>query len=274
MAVQSLSSDFNATSPFAWMFQLFMDGQSEPESSKQHGLSTFSILENMLKALFGADDDPQSQPAPTSSRPATGGSTASGSHGFWDTLRGDFNSATSGVSNFFHGMAFDMRSAIGRLEGNAGSRPTGKCLACVEDAMTAGGLRFAGGKTINEVLPSRNGTHWAKDLAPVLEHDNRFDRVASGRGAHFDAGYTPQVGDTAVWTGGPYGHTQMFTGYDKNGKQVWVSDFKTSPNNWTGLADPDSHGSFEIFRQKPADGQVAANSSPKPARPAAAPQPG
>ena len=127
--------------------------------------------------------------------------------------------------------------------------------------MTEGGLRFQGGKTIRDVLPTHNGSHWAKDLAPVLAKDNRFDQVAVGTGSRFDAGYVPQVGDVAVWTGGKFGHTQMFTGYDKNGKQMWVSDFKTNPNNWTGLADPDSHGSFEIFRQKEADGQssLAAN---------------
>ena len=258
MAVQSLSNDFNAMSPFGWMLRLLMGGQSEHESSKSHNLSAFSILQNILGFLIGSDESDSPVHSPSQSRTAR----SSEHHSFWDTIKGEFNSATSGVNNFFHGMAFNLRSAVGTLEGNAGSRPTGQCLSCVEDAMTAGGLRFDGGKTIRDMMPSRGGSHWAKDLAPVLEHDGRFDKVAQGYGARFASSYTPQIGDTAVWTGGAFGHTQMFTGYDKIGNQTWVSDFKTRPSNWTGLADPDSHGQFEIFRQKPADGQVAMANSP------------
>jgi len=184
------------------------------------------------------------------------------------TVRNDFNAVTSGVSNFFKGAAFDVETAVSKLKNTCSSSPTGYCLAHVEDAMTAGGLRFSGGKTIDQVMPVRNGSHWAKDLAPVLENDGRFNEVTSGHGAQFASNYTPQVGDVAVWTGGPYGHTQIFSGYDKQGKQVWISDFKSSPGNWTGLRDPDSHGDFKIFRQKPADDPtVLASNQPKPAAP-------
>ena len=100
------------------------------------------------------------------------------------------------------------------------------------------------------LMPVRNGTHYAKDLAGVLGNDSRFKTVSTGYGAGFASNYTPKVGDIVVWEGGKYGHTQMFTGFDSRGNQKWVSDYATNGSNWTGLASPNSHGSFQIFRQK------------------------
>ena len=154
------------------------------------------------------------------------------------------------------GAAFDTTRASQRLIASCGSTPGGYCLAGVENALEAGGLNIV------SKMPNRNGSHWAKDLAPVLERDGRFDRVATGFGAQLNGKYEPKVGDVAVWTGGAFGHTQMFVGYDKTGHQVWMSDFKTNPMNWTGLLNPASHGEVEIFRQKPKDAPMMAQSGP------------
>ena len=187
------------------------------------------------------------------------------------TIKDDFNAVTTGVGNFFHGAAFDISKTIDKLKGACSAKSHGACLAKVEDALTAGGLRYAGGKTIDQVMPVRytaagTPTHWAKDLPQVLDNDPRFSKVATGYGATFNSSYTPQKGDVVAWTGGQFGHTQIFSGYDKDGKQVWISDYKSSPGNWTGLVDANSHGQFVIFRQKPADDPTAVTSAqPKPA---------
>jgi hypothetical protein len=149
------------------------------------------------------------------------------------------------------GKAFDCSKSLVALTGECRSKPGGACLHNVADALAAGGL------DVRCSLPNRGGSHWAKDLATVLQKDGRFNEVGHGHGARLDAGYEPKVGDVAVWTGGQFGHTQMFAGYDKTGHQVWMSDFKTNPQNWTGLKDAASHGDVHIYRQKSEPMQAA-----------------
>ena len=145
---------------------------------------------------------------------------------------------------------FDAAKARNKLIASCQDSPGGRCLAHVEPAMAAGGFNIV------SKMRDRHGTHWAKDLAPALKHDGRFSEVAHGHGAHLKGPYRPEVGDIAVWTGGRFGHTQMFIGWDKTGHQVWMSDFRTNPTNWTGLANPNSHGDVKIFRQKPKESPV------------------
>lgn len=156
----------------------------------------------------------------------------------FDPLR-QLPSTTEGV-----GVAFDSTKALATLTGECRAKAGGACLHNVADALAAGGL------DVRCNLPNRGGSHWAKDLASVLQRDGRFNEVGTGHGARLEAGYEPKIGDVAVWTGGRFGHTQMFAGYDKAGHQVWMSDFKTNPHNWTGLRDAASHGDVHIYRQK------------------------
>lgn len=256
MAGTDLSSDFNGqTDIFGGLFRMFTGGPS----SEGSGFNLFSSIGNFLKMifswLFGGSSSTQN-PSNTSSQtaPRTEARTNNTpSRSFTQTLRDGWNSATGAVSHFFHGAAFDVSRAVSKISGSCHSSPTGHCLASVERALDAGGLRFSGGRTLAEVMPVRNGTHYAKDLAGVLDNDSRFKTVSAGYGASFASNYTPKVGDIVVWKGGQYGHTQMFTGYDNRGNQKWISDFATNGSNWTGLRNPDSHGSFQIFRQRTTD---------------------
>lgn len=160
------------------------------------------------------------------------------------------------------GVAFDSSKALASLTGECHSKAGGACLHNVADALAAGGL------DVRCKLPNRGGSHWAKDLASVLQKDGRFNEVGFGHGARLDAGYEPKIGDVAVWTGGDFGHTQMFAGYDKTGHQVWMSDFKTNPQNWTGLKNAASHGDVHIYRQKsePMLASAQPNNSTAPAK--------
>jgi hypothetical protein len=268
MADQDLTNDFNSTTSFfSRLFHLFTGPASS--GTNADGNSLFSGIENLLKFLFSWLEPQSQQPAAPATTSAAATQSNTPPRTFMGRLRDGFSSAANGVSSFFHGAAFDMSKAIDKLKDECRSKPTGLCLAHVEDALTAGGLRYPGGKTIADVMPVRIGangrpTHWAKDLPQVLEKDPRFSEVASGYGAKFDASYKPQKGDVVAWTGGKYGHTQMCTGF-VDGKPIWISDFETNPGNWTGLANPDSHGEFKIFRQKTAaDPAVSANAQPKP----------
>jgi hypothetical protein len=294
-----LTDEFNGVSSFfSWLFRLFTSGFSSPEQSNPSanetgaGDSFFTGIENFLKFIVSgftskpdsASSTPETSTVHTSatstartsatstaSTPATSGNPPKT---FMGSVKDHFNAATNSVSKFFHGAAFNISKAIGTLQDDCRPKATGSCLAHVEQALTAGGLRYGGGKNIAQVMPVRytadgTPTHWAKDLPQVLNKDPRFSKVATGYGAKFDASYTPQKGDIVAWTGGRFGHTQMCTGF-VNGKPIWISDFKTNPNNWTGLANPDSHGEFKIFRQKPADDAtlVASNqpTTPQPPR--------
>jgi hypothetical protein len=266
MATRDLTADFNnTTSFFGRLFSLFTS-PSPAAGTKDNSFS--AGIENFLKFIFSTFGSDRT-PTPTPSTSHDNNTAQQPQRSFMGTLRDDFSSATSRVTNFFTGAAFDTKKAVSRLWNSCSSLPGGHCLASVENAMTAAGLRFSGGRTITDVMPVRNGTHYAKDLAPVLASDNRFQQVTTGYGANFSSTYTPQVGDIAVWSGSTYGHTQMFAGYDNKGAQVWISDFKTNGSNWTGLANPDSHGQFRIFRQKTEE--QMAMSAPRPQAPAPAP---
>jgi hypothetical protein len=116
----------------------------------------------------------------------------------FDPLR-QLPSTTDGV-----GVAFDSTKALASLTGDCRSKSGGACLHNVADALAAGGL------DVRCNLPNRGGSHWAKDLASVLQKDGRFNEVGSGHGARLESGYEPKIGDVAVWTGGRFGHTQMF----------------------------------------------------------------
>ena len=251
----SLTNDFNTnTDIFGGLFRMFTGGPSSGGNSIMDGIGNF------LKFLFSsfASTSPET---PVARNPETKQQVK---RGFLDTLKDDFSAATENVRSFFRPSAFDSSKAVNKLLNDSHSAPTGQCLGSVSRALNAAGLDF-NGQTLGQVMPVRGGTHYAKDLAPILASDNRFNCVADGYGASFNNGYTPQVGDIAVWTGAKYGHTQMFAGFDKQGQQVWVSDYKTNGQNWTGLRDPNSHGQFQIFRQKPADDvMVASNNTPSP----------
>ncbi len=274
MAGTDLSTSFNdQTDIFGSLFRLFTGGPSSSSDSGS-GFNLLSSIGNFLKMIFGwlfggSSSTPSPSNAsiqtPAPAAPARTSNTSS-SRSFTQTLRNTWDNATGAVGNFFHGVAFDVSRATSWLKNECHSSPTGHCLASVENALDAAGLRFSGGRKIEDVMPVRNGTHYAKDLAGVLGNDSRFKTVSNGYGAQFASNYTPKVGDIVVWQGGQYGHTQMFTGYDSNGNQKWISDFATNGSNWTGLANANSHGSFQIFRQKTTD--EMAGTSYKPSTPA------
>lgn len=273
MAGTDLTSDFNGqTDIFGSLFRLFTGGPSSSNESGS-GFNLFSSIGNFLKMIFswlfgGSSSTPS--PSNTSTQPAAPAAPAAtnntSSRSFTQTLRDGWNSATGAVGNFIHGAAFDVSRAASWLKNECHSCPTGHCLASVENALDAAGLRFSGNRKIEDVMPVRNGTHYAKDLAGVLGNDSRFKTVGTGYGAQFASNYTPKVGDIVVWQGGQYGHTQMFTGYDGNGNQKWISDFATNGSNWTGLANANSHGSFQIFRQRTTE-EMAGVTALKPSTP-------
>lgn len=148
------------------------------------------------------------------------------------------------------GLAFNANRAADILAGNC-SETTGSCLAHVANALEASGL------PLRSSLRDRGGSHWAKDLSPVLQADQRFNQVAGGYGAGLDTSrwqdYKAQKGDICVWEGGEYGHVQMCVGEWPDGSPKWRSDFTAREGNWTGLREPGSHGNFRIFRQKTLD---------------------
>lgn len=252
MSGSDLSTNFNdQTDIFGGLFRLFTGSPS----SEGGGFNLFSAIGNFLKMIFswftGGSSSPSAAPTTASTRETEQPQPVqTSSRSFTQTLRNGWNSATGAVSNFFHGAAFDVSRAVSKIKSSCHSSPTGHCLAYVERALDAGGLRFDGGRTLQQVMPMRGNTHYAKDLSGVLEGDSRFKTVATGFGNDFHSNYTPKVGDIVVWEGGKYGHTQMLTGFDSHGRQKWISDYATNGNNWTGLRNPDSHGTFKIFRQK------------------------
>lgn len=209
-----------------------------------------SLLENVKLSSaplhddsgYDADSNPIDSGAPLFDSPAGGsGDGASGgrrSQHTYSPLRAPLDSGPPG-----QGMAFNIDRTIASLRGECQAGPGGRCLGNLADALQVGGFNVRDG------LPIRGKSRWAKDLSPALQHDGRFDTVSVGHGSQRDAGYAPKVGDIAVWEGGSFGHTQMFAGYNKNGGEVWMSDFQTREGNWTGLKDPGSHGTVKIFRQ-------------------------
>ena len=142
------------------------------------------------------------------------------------------------------GVAFDINKAVDVSNAQCAGT-TGHCLEHVANALKAGGL------DVRKELPTRpDGSHWAKDMSPLLQRDSNFCQVASGNGATFDdKNFQAKKGDIVVWEGGQYGHIQMCVGSRPDGSPIWQSDFTAREGNWSGLKDPASHGHFRVFRQ-------------------------
>lgn len=125
----------------------------------------------------------------------------------------------------------------------------GQCLQHVADALQAGGL------DIRPLLRPRisqtgEGTHWAKDTGEALVKAG-WSVVARGYGADLDknANYHPELGDVAVWLGGPFGHVELY-GVNRQDPRngAWQFGAQSSKSNWTGLSDPDARGEVVILR--------------------------
>lgn len=113
------------------------------------------------------------------------------------------------------------------LDDNAQERSSGKCATYVRKALEAGGA------------DTRNRPVAAKDYEALLTR-NGFSEVSL-------ASYTPQAGDTAVFSsyqgGSIYGHIQGYTGRSKSG---WASDFK-QPRFWANKGY-EAANSFKVYR--------------------------
>lgn len=164
----------------------------------------------------------------------------------------------------------DTNRLLASLAANC-TETTGSCLRSVANAFASVGfdMRAAIDNARNMGwAPRHPGSYWANDMIPVLDHDNRFSRVATGFGARTNEQFVPRVGDIAVWRGGttgPYGHIQVCIGFDAQGNARWRSDFTTSAQNWTGMRDPNAHGGeFVIYRRNTDNNPVVANNQPQP----------
>lgn len=101
---------------------------------------------------------------------------------------------------------FDREAFAIRLRQNAHSASTGMCARYVRQALCqSNGIACGGGPN-------------ARDYGPFLVRLG-FQPIISGSGTALPAGYTPMLGDVAVFDYLPYGHVCAWDG------QNWTSDF-------------------------------------------------
>jgi len=176
------------------------------------------------------------------------------------------------------GQSFDIGKAASLLAASCQSESGGACREHVLDAID--GATLAGHTTIRaaiaRVMHEQTNDHGANHIVTAMLNDEQLKRdygqVGGGNGAQLSAvwNYQARVGDIAVWEGGRWGHVEMCVGHRPDGSPIWRSDFTSREGNWTGLKEPDSHGSFRIFRQHQIDIAPTATASADAPTPAPA----
>jgi hypothetical protein len=135
-----------------------------------------------------------------------------------------------GYSAVGSGDNFDKVAFANYLRAGAEPGPTGRCARYVRLALCHGG----------GITAACSGGPDAGKYGPFLQKLG-FTAVATGAGLSYPSGYTPQIGDIAVFVYGSNGHVCAWDGSN------WISDFiqqsiQPSPNSY-----PDR--SFTIYRK-------------------------
>jgi hypothetical protein len=224
--------------------EAFIDPPTQPLSSTTVNQPSSQPNQSSRQRDSSSDTGPQTSGAPFAGMPQSGPQVPF-AQGNQPQTGGGLALANNGQGSAINGNEF-AKCLRGDVSG-----ADGFCLTHVADA-----LERAGYTDFRSRLGNYGRTHWAKDAVKALRDDPRFEIVATADRATRSAGpnvpgYVPQLGDIAVWTGGPYGHIEAY-GIDRRNpnKGAWQFGYQSSDSNWTGLKNPEARGQFYIFRDK------------------------
>jgi hypothetical protein len=160
---------------------------------------------------------------------------------------GDGSPRAGGTGGNSSSQPLKVHDAVGHLESHAKPAPDKhpQCAKYVRQAIEAGGVQI---KPEDRQLS-------AKDYGKTLKKVGFDPVVTTQDGENYPPTtehYQPEKGDVAIIqpaTNHSAGHMAMYAGLDKNGRQVWISDFKQHIF-WPGDAYVTDKPSYTIYRHQ------------------------